>query len=115
MDQQLCVRRVASIGLPRDALERGAIVLDVHQLARALIPLLPMAVSTPKLGSRRNRATPKTIASIPCQNHLLSEHNKNIALDGQNRKRQSFKGRADVMSSLRIASRAQQQKRPWSG
>jgi hypothetical protein len=56
--------RVAAVGLARDPLEGLAVILDAHQLAGALVTLLPMAVGPLELGAAGHRSPPKSVASI---------------------------------------------------
>lgn len=107
IDQQLCVWRVASIGFPRHALKRRAVVLDAHQLASALVALLPMAIRSLELGSRRNRATSKAVAGIPRHNRLRCEHIGNIALNSRYWKRHKRQALESRRSRLNGGNEAQ--------
>jgi hypothetical protein len=64
------VRSIAAIGFLRYALERLAIILDLHKVTRAFVTLLEVAVIALKLGATSYRATPKAITCIFCH-HII--------------------------------------------
>ncbi|WP_225421297.1 hypothetical protein, partial [Sphingomonas parva] len=61
---RLGVRRVPAVGLLCDALEGISVVLHAHELAGALVALLPITVRSLKLSASGYRAAAEAISSI---------------------------------------------------
>ena len=65
------VGRIPPVRLLGDALEGPAVILHLHELARQLVPLLPIAVVALELGPLANRAYPISVAGVLAHESLL--------------------------------------------
>jgi hypothetical protein len=71
---------ISTVRFPRDAFERLAVTLGIHQSASPLIALLPVAIRTLKLGPARYSPTAKAFSCVFC--HFATSFGRLLKVTG---------------------------------
>ena len=71
---------ISTVRFPRDAFERLAVTLGIHQSASPLIALLSVAIRTLKLGPARYSPTAKAFSCVFC--HFATSFGRLLKVTG---------------------------------